>query len=123
LYAKGTKYPETNTLAGRDLRILPASPQYAIVKILLAGQEGTMDILSIVGAITGVLGLGLAIFVAVRQSRNDRLAFLSNVIFDTTIDRVSRQPFYDEYIAKKGNGTVVKFWLIEGRKEQAADSK
>jgi hypothetical protein len=45
------------------------------------------------------------------------------VIFDTTIDRASRQPFYDEYIAKKGNGTVVKFWLIEGRKEQASDSK
>jgi hypothetical protein len=45
------------------------------------------------------------------------------VIFDTTIDRASRQPFYDEYIAKKGNGTVVKFWLIEGQKEQAANSK
>jgi hypothetical protein len=82
-----------------------------------------VDILSIVGAITGVLGLELAILVAIKQSKNDRLAFLSNVIFDTTIDRSSRQPFYDEYIAKKGNGTVVKFWLIEGKKEQAADSK
>ena len=80
-------------------------------------------VLAIVGAITGVMGLALAIFVAVKQSRNDRLAFLSNVIFDTTIDRASRQPFYDEYIAKKGNGTVVKFWLIEGRKDQLANGK
>jgi len=73
-------------------------------------------ILAAVGAITGILGLALAVFVAVRQNRNDRLNFLSNVIFDTTIDRESRQPFYDEYIAKKGNGAVVKFWLIEGKK-------
>jgi hypothetical protein len=82
-----------------------------------------VDILSIVGAVTGVLGLGLAILVAVRQSKNDRLAFLSNLIFDTTIDQASRQPFYDEYIAKKGNGTVVKFWLTEGKKEKAANGK
>jgi len=75
-------------------------------------------ILAIVGAITGILGLALAVFVAVRQNRNDRLAFLSNIIFDTTIDRESRQPFYDEYIAKKGNGTVVKFWLVEGKKQR-----
>ncbi|GBU28176.1 hypothetical protein R84B8_01734 [Treponema sp. R8-4-B8] len=75
-------------------------------------------ILATVGAITGVLGLALAVFVTVRQNRNDRLNFLSNVIFDTTIDRESRQPFYDEYIAKKGNGTVVKFWLIEGKKQR-----
>jgi len=81
------------------------------------------NILGIIGAITGVLGLGLAAFVAVRQTRNERLAFLSNVIFDTTIDRESRQPFYDEYIARKGNGPVVKFWLIEGKKEQATDNK
>jgi hypothetical protein len=81
------------------------------------------NMLALVGAITGILGLGLAIIVAVKQTRNERLAFLSNVIFDTTIDRTSRQPFYDEYIAKKGNGTVVKFWLIEGKKEQTANSK
>jgi hypothetical protein len=29
-------------------------------------------------AIAGVLGLEVAIFVAIRQSKNDRLAFLSN---------------------------------------------
>jgi len=80
-------------------------------------------ILAVVGAITGVLGLLLAVFVAIRQNRNDRLAFLSNVIFDTTIDRESRQPFYDEYIAKKGNGTVVKFWLIEGKKQREVASQ
>jgi hypothetical protein len=81
------------------------------------------SILAVVGAITGILGLLLAVFVAVRQNRNDRLAFLSNVIFDTTIDRESRQPFYDEYIAKKGNGTVVKFWLIEGKKQKEVTSQ
>jgi len=80
-------------------------------------------ILAVVGAITGVLGLLLAVFVAIRQNRNDRLAFLSNVIFDTTIDRESRQPFYDEYIAKKGNGTVVKSWLIEGKKQREVASQ
>ena len=77
-------------------------------------------ILGMIGAITGILGLMVAIFVAVRQvfaekryEADARLAFLSNVIFDTTIPRESRQPFYDEYISKKGNGTVVKFWLLE----------
>jgi hypothetical protein len=90
----------------------------------LAGQEGGMEnTLALVGAITGVLGLALAIFVAIRQTRNDRLAFLSNVIFDTTIDRESRQPFYDEYIAKRGNGSVFKFWLVEGKKEQTTVNK
>jgi hypothetical protein len=80
-------------------------------------------ITGIAGAIIGTAGLILATFVAIKQARNDRLAFLSNVIFNTTIDRTSRQPFYDEYIAKKGNGPVVEFWLIEGKKEQAANSK
>ncbi|GMO48752.1 MAG: hypothetical protein Ta2G_04960 [Termitinemataceae bacterium] len=41
----------------------------------------------------------------------DRLAFLTQVIIDKDIPRESRQPFYDEYIAKGGNGTVIKFWL------------
>ena len=81
------------------------------------------NILGLIGAITGVLGLELAAFVAIRQNKNERLAFLSNVIFDTTITRESRQPFYNEYIAKKGNGAVVKFWLLEGTKEKASDSK
>jgi hypothetical protein len=39
------------------------------------------------------------------------LTFLTQVIIDKDIPRESRQPFYDEYIAKGGNGTVIKFWL------------
>jgi len=78
------------------------------------------NILGLIGAISGMAGLLISVLV-VRwqmkvQEKNDRMAFLTNVIFDTTIDRESRQPFYDEYIAKKGNGTVVKFWLLEGKK-------
>ena len=80
-------------------------------------------IIGIVGMIMGIFGTVLATVVAIKQAKNDRLAFLSNVIFNTTIDRASRQPFYNEYIAKKGNGAVVEFWLIEGQKEQAALSK
>ncbi|GMO66358.1 MAG: hypothetical protein Ta2A_14530 [Treponemataceae bacterium] len=45
------------------------------------------------------------------QDLKDRLTFLMQVIIDKDIPRESRQPFFDEYIAKGGNGTVVKFWL------------
>jgi flagellar biosynthesis component FlhA len=45
------------------------------------------------------------------QDFKDRLTFLTQVIIDKDIPRESRQPFFDEYIAKGGNGTVVKFWL------------
>ncbi|GHV73380.1 hypothetical protein AGMMS49940_06820 [Spirochaetia bacterium] len=48
---------------------------------------------------------------AARQELRDRLTFLMQVIIDKDIPRESRQPFYDEYIAKGGNGTVLKFWL------------
>jgi len=80
------------------------------------------NILGLIGAISGVAGLLISVLV-VRwqmkvQEKNDRMAFLTNVMFDTTIDRESRQPFYDEYIAKKGNGTVVKFWMLEGKKQR-----
>ena len=71
-------------------------------------------ILAVFGAITGVLGLALAVFVAIRQKRNDRLTFLADRIFDIYIPRNLRQPFYEEYISMKGNGTAVKFWLMEG---------
>jgi hypothetical protein len=92
------------------------------------GQEGKMEmIIATIGAITGVAGLIISVFVvrwqAKIQAKSDRMAFLSNVIFNSTIDRASRQPFYDEYIAKNGNGPVVEFWLREGQKEQAAISK
>jgi ribosomal protein S5 len=95
---------------------LPISPQYAIVRTTLAGQEGRMDILAVIGAITGVLGLGLAILLAFRQARNDRMTFLADRIFDISIPRELRLPFYEEYISKKGNGTAVKFWLMEASK-------
>ncbi|GHV73379.1 hypothetical protein AGMMS49940_06810 [Spirochaetia bacterium] len=48
---------------------------------------------------------------AARQELRDRLTILMQVIIDKDIPRESRQPFYDEYIAKGGNGTVLKFWL------------
>jgi hypothetical protein len=77
-------------------------------------------------AFTGVTGLITSIVMTVvvyrKQAEKDRLAFLSNVIFDTTIPRESRQPFYDEYIAKHGNGTVVKSWLLEGQREKLSNS-
>jgi len=94
------------------------------------------NILGIIGTITGVLGLFLAVFIAVRQvqvekmqaqelerqkqeqARNNRLTFLADRIFDSSIPRELRQPFYEEYISMKGNGTAVKFWLLEGEKEK-----
>jgi hypothetical protein len=82
-----------------------------------------MDILAVIGAITGVLGLGLAIIVTVRQARNDRMTFLADRIFDISIPRELRLPFYEEYISKRGNGTAVKFWLMEASKEQSANNK
>ncbi|GHV76608.1 hypothetical protein AGMMS49942_14290 [Spirochaetia bacterium] len=48
---------------------------------------------------------------AARQELRDRLNFLMQVIIDKDIPRESRRPFFDEYIAKGGNGTVIKFWL------------
>jgi hypothetical protein len=76
------------------------------------------NILGLIGAICGVVGLLVSVLV-VRwqvkvQARSDRLAFLSDRIFDVSIPRNLRQPFYEEYISMKGNGTAVKFWLIEG---------
>jgi hypothetical protein len=52
------------------------------------------------------------------QSRSDRMIFLADRIFDTSIPRKLREPFYEEYISMKGNGTVVKFWLMEGKKKK-----
>jgi hypothetical protein len=81
--------------------------------------------LGIIGAITGVVGLLVSVvsvlisLLVVRwqtkvQARSDRMAFLSDRIFDISIPRNLRQPFYEEYISMKGNGTAVKFWLMEG---------
>jgi len=81
--------------------------------------------LGIIGAITGVVGLlvsVISVLVTVQvvkwqvevQARSDRLSFLSDRIFDISIPIELRQPFYEEYISMKGNGTAVKFWLMEG---------
>ena len=93
-------------------------------------MESTLIIVSIIagiiGTITGVLGLVLAVFATKRQAqeqerqkRNDRLMFLADRIFDSSIPRELRQPFYEEYISMKGNGTAVKFWLLEGPRVEA----
>jgi len=86
--------------------------------------------LGIIGAITGAVGLLVSIVsvlisvLVVRwqakvQARSDRMAFLSDRIFDISIPRNLRQPFYEEYISMKGNGTAVKFWLMEGEMKSA----
>jgi hypothetical protein len=91
-------------------------------------------ILGLIGTITGVIALMATIVIQFRYERisakqerrseeRERLLFLSNVIFDTSIPRESRQAFYDEYIAKKGNGPVIRFWLLEGEKEKKALEK
>ena len=81
--------------------------------------------LGLIGAITGVVGLlvsVISVLVSVQivrwqakvQARSERMAFLSDRIFDIFIPRNLRLPFYEEYISMKGNGTAVKFWLMEG---------
>jgi hypothetical protein len=85
--------------------------------------------LGLIGTIIGALGFALAVFIAVRQvkvekinaqelARTNRLMFLADRIFDPTIPRELRLPFYEEYLSMGGNGTAVKFWLIEGEKEK-----
>ena len=96
------------------------------------------NILGVIGTITGVLGLLVAIFLTRWQAkvhakemaeeranseRLNRLAFLSDRIFDLSIPKELRLPFYEEYISMKGNGTAVKFWLMEESRERAAISK
>jgi len=103
---------------------------------------------STIGTIIGVLGFALAAFVAVRQvqaekrnaqelemqkqelerqkketEKTNRLMFLADRIFDPTIPRELRLPFYQEYLSMGGNGTAVKFWLIEGEREKKQNSK
>ena len=81
-------------------------------------------IAGIVGTITGVLGLTFAVLSNKRQAqelaRNNRLMFLADRIFDSSIPRELRQPFYEEYISMKGNGTAVRFWQLEGEREKKA---
>jgi hypothetical protein len=51
------------------------------------------------------------------------MAFLTDRIFDVSIPRELRLPFYEEYISMKGNGTAVRFWLMEETREKAAAIK
>jgi len=87
-----------------------------------------MDILGIIGTITGVAGLLVSVLLTVLvvrwqakvQARSDRMAFLADRIFDISIPRDLRLPFYEEYISMKGNGTAIRFWLLEGEREKKA---
>ena len=89
-------------------------------------MENTLIIVSIIGGIigtiTGVLGLFFAIIATNRQAkelaRNNRLTFLADRIFDSSIPKELRLPFYEEYISMGGNGTAVRFWLLEGEREK-----
>jgi len=107
--------------------------QSSVAGLQEADTESTLIILSIIagiiGTITGVLGLVLAVFINKRQTqelewqkqelaRTNRLTFLADRIFDPTISRELRLPFYEEYLSMGGNGTAVKFWLIEGEREK-----
>ena len=94
-------------------------------------------IIAIIGAITGVTGAITGILAVIitkwqakeqkkemaeeraETARLNRLAFLSDRIFDISIPRELRLPFYEEYISMKGNGTAVKFWLMEESKQKA----
>ncbi|MDR0289578.1 MAG: hypothetical protein LBI06_01425 [Treponema sp.] len=96
-------------------------------------MENTLGLIGTITGVTGVLVSVLAVLVSVllvrRQEkihareqahieRTERLIFLSDRIFDVSIPRNLRLPFYEEYISMKGNGTAVKFWLMEGEMEK-----
>jgi hypothetical protein len=44
--------------------------------------------------------------------------FLADRIFDSSNPRELRQPFYEEYISMKDNGTAVRFWQLEAEREK-----
>jgi hypothetical protein len=103
------------------------------------------NILGIIGTITGVFGLLVSVLVVRWQAKEhikememeraergkerahnerlERLAFLADRIFDISIPRELRLPFYEEYISMKGNGTAVKFWLLEETREKTTAIK
>ena len=99
-------------------------------------MDNILGIVSIIVGMCGIAGFVLSIINSIRQSkaeernakeleiqkqekaRSDRLMFLADRIFDSSIPRELRQPFYEEYISMKGNGTAVRFWLLEGEREK-----
>jgi NAD/NADP transhydrogenase alpha subunit len=56
---------------------------------------------------------------AAEMALKERLYFLANLIVDKDISRSSRQIFFDEYIAKGGNGSFVKHWYNEEKELEA----
>jgi hypothetical protein len=71
------------------------------------------------GVVIGVSSFIYSIVLSRRQRKVDRLYFLANLIVDRDIPRKSRQVFFDEYIAKGGNGSFVKYWYDEGKEFDA----
>jgi hypothetical protein len=57
---------------------------------------------------------------AQEKTQTECLMFLTDRIFDPDIPKEFKLPFYEEYISMKGNGTAVKFWLLEGEREKKA---
>jgi len=57
---------------------------------------------------------------AQEKARTERLMFLADRIFDPYIPKEFKLPFYEEYISMKGNGTAVRFWLLESEREKKA---
>jgi len=86
-------------------------------------MENTLSIVSLIGGMCGIAGFALGIIATVKQKKTNRLMFLADRIFDPTIPRELRLPFYEEYLSIGGNGTAVKFWLIEGEREKKQNSK
>jgi len=99
-------------------------------------MENILVIISIIVGMCSIAGFILGVIANIRQgqeqkrhaqelevqaqelARNNRLMFLADRIFDSSIPRELRQPFYEEYISMKGNGTAVRFWLLEGEREK-----
>jgi hypothetical protein len=99
-------------------------------------MENILVIVSIIVGMCSIAGFVLGVIANIRQgkeqarhaqeleiqaqekARSDRLMFLADRIFDSSIPRELRQPFYEEYLSMKGNGTAVKFWLLEGEREK-----
>jgi len=99
-------------------------------------MENILVIISIIVGMCSIAGFILGVIANIRQgqeqkrhaqelevqaqelARNNRLMFLADRIFDSSIPRELRQPFYEEYISMKGNGTAVRFWQLEAEREK-----
>ena len=99
-----------------------------------------VNILGIIGGMCGITGFVFSIIATIRQAkvekmytqehaeekeryaqeitRNERLMFLTDRIFDPYIPKEFKLPFYKEYISMEGNGTAVRFWKLEAEREK-----